>query len=132
MAWVRWSAPGKPHPYDSLVYIMDHVDGDMECVGCQLLPAKTYRDHSRVGMAEHVQEHIDAGHAVPDFVIPSLLNYGPRWVDTTVAEMVKSCKEGGGKIATSDAEVPAEYRMSVEELIELVKKEGLGGGWPIG
>lgn len=95
MAWVRWSSPGKPHDYDSLVYVMDHVDGDMECVNCQRgpmleyvvgAPANTYRCWTREEMAEHMQWHIDSGDPVPDFVIPSLLGRGPRWVDTTMME----------------------------------------------
>lgn len=132
MAWVRWSGEDGPHPYVSQVYIMDHTDGDLECVGCKRPPADapvgapvgTYRCWTREEMAEHVQWHLDSGDAVPDFVIPSLQSRGPRWVDTTVAEMISACESGGGKIATADAEVPIKYRMDMAELIEFIRALG--------
>lgn len=74
---MRWSSPGRPHDYDSAVYIYDTDDG-VVCCSCILLPADAIGDHpSHVAanpgqMIEHVRAHIAAGDAVPDFVIPAL------------------------------------------------------------
>jgi hypothetical protein len=77
MSYVRWSSPGKPHPYDSALYIYDTDDGTV-CCACLLNPADENGDRASHmvanpgQMADHVREHIAAGHAVPDFVIPEL------------------------------------------------------------
>lgn len=77
MSYVRWSSPGKPHDYDSAVYIYDTDDG-VVCCSCLLGTADDYGDYaSHIAatpgqMADHVREHIAAGDAVPDFVIPAL------------------------------------------------------------
>jgi hypothetical protein len=76
MAYVRWSYPGKPHAYDSAVYIYDSAYGGIDCCGCLLnsdpeaIRGYTAADHDE--MIDHVRKHIEAGHAVPDFVIPRL------------------------------------------------------------
>jgi hypothetical protein len=91
VSYVRWSSPGHPHSYDSEIYIYDDVSGGTTCCGCSLNDDgrwngdrnPDYRDHrdddenepNVAGHPEtiaHVREHIAAGHAVPDFVIPRL------------------------------------------------------------
>ena len=37
MAYVRWSRPGRPHPYDSIVYVYADVAGGITCCACTLL-----------------------------------------------------------------------------------------------
>jgi len=79
-------------------------------------------------MAMHVQDHIAAGHAVPDFVIPTLLGDLPRWEDTTIAEMVNMIKtQGEGRIVSGDADIPAEYRSDVGDFIEWAARLGDDG-----
>ncbi|MEV0274289.1 hypothetical protein AB0H43_36425 [Hamadaea sp. NPDC050747] len=77
MSYVRWSSPGRPHEYDSAVYIYDTDDG-VVCCSCLLYPADglgdlpSHLEATPGRMIEHVRAHIAAGHAVPDFVIPGL------------------------------------------------------------
>jgi hypothetical protein len=77
MSYVRWSSPGKPHPYDSALYIYDTDEG-VVCCSCLLNPADEDADYvnhivaTPGQMVDHVREHIAAGDAVPDFVIPAL------------------------------------------------------------
>ncbi|MCP2324271.1 hypothetical protein HDA40_002778 [Hamadaea flava] len=84
MSYVRWSSPGRPHDYDSAVYIYDTDDG-VVCFSCVRYPADEAGDYpSHVEatpgrMIEHVRAHIAAGDAVPDFVIPGLADAERRW-----------------------------------------------------
>lgn len=68
MSYVRFGSDG------SDVYVFDHVAGHIECCYCSLLP----RDNGERGFFEcntseemiaHLNEHIQAGHCVPDWVI---------------------------------------------------------------
>lgn len=71
MSYVRWSSPGKPWDYDSSIYIFDDVAGGITCCGCDLAD-DDFNCPTTAEMIQHVQRHIEAGHAVPDFVIPRL------------------------------------------------------------
>lgn len=66
MSYVRWSGPEGPHDYVSDVYIYDYVGGGVECCGC-------VRVNTPEEMVTHVRAHIALGDAVPEFVIPRLL-----------------------------------------------------------
>ena len=74
---------------DSDVYIYLDVDGSIHCCGCPLEP--THGGNPNLGMQdikfhgtkqlwkysdaiEHVKEHLNAGHRVPDYVIERLQN----------------------------------------------------------
>jgi hypothetical protein len=71
VSYVRWSSPGHPWDYDSALYIFDDVAGGITCCGCLLIDAD-FNAPTTLEMISHVEQHVAAGHAVPDFVIPRL------------------------------------------------------------
>ena len=72
MSYVRWSFLDKPHPYDSALYIYSDVQGGITCCGCCLNDGGEFNVPTAAEMVAHVREHIAAGDAVPDFVIPRI------------------------------------------------------------
>lgn len=69
MAYIRWSSPGHPWPYDSDVYVFLSTGGGVECCACCLERGGDdlhFRAWSAVEILVHLAEHLDAGHAVPD------------------------------------------------------------------
>lgn len=80
MSYVRWSAVGRPWDYDSDLYIYDDTGGGTTCCVCSLMPPGSGRswngdrdgNRAHPETVAHVREHIEAGHAVPDFVIERL------------------------------------------------------------
>lgn len=67
MSIVRWSK-------DSDLYIFEHVNGHIECCGC-CLEDKNVQTTSIDEMVGHVEKHLEAGHLVPEWVIPALREY---------------------------------------------------------
>lgn len=58
---------------DASVYIYPDCNGLLACCGCSMKPARAdWYYHSTADMVKHLQEHIAAGHFVPDYVIPAL------------------------------------------------------------
>ncbi len=56
------------------VYIYEHVDGYIECQDCPMgVPYSMCDDRQFTDMSSlivHIAEHINAGHCVPDYVLP--------------------------------------------------------------
>jgi hypothetical protein len=71
VSYVRWSSPGHPWDYDSDLYIYDDVHGGTTCCACTT-GLDMDGDPTHPETIAHVREHIAAGDAVPDFVIPRL------------------------------------------------------------
>ena len=75
MSIVRWGSDG------SDLYIYQTIGTEIVCCGCLLMAEEPFSDgigrlsftcDSFDKMISHVQEHINAGHTVPDYVIPEL------------------------------------------------------------
>lgn len=79
---------------DGDVYVFANTDGQLECCGCMLQEREwvddpsmpfthgyyravgeivPYRFDGTTGMIAHLQRHTNAGHDVPDYVVPALL-----------------------------------------------------------
>lgn len=89
MAIVRWGSM-ETHGYESDLYIYEAGDATESwgyvCCGCPF--GQSYGGVTRDEMANHVQQHIDAGHTVPDWVIPTLRNEIEEKPDPVIAEMI--------------------------------------------
>ncbi len=60
---------------DSDVYVFVSSSGHLECCGC-ILQASEYVENqfkTTDEMVAHLRRHIDAGHTVPEHVIPNLM-----------------------------------------------------------
>ena len=65
MSYVRFGENG------SQVFVYLHVQGGIECCDCPL--GECYWAHTAAEMADHLREHLAAGHVVPDGVIDRIL-----------------------------------------------------------
>lgn len=72
MAYVRWSRPGFPHAYDSIVYVYADVSGGITCCTCTLLDGDSFNCDTAAEMVNHLQLHRQRGDPFPDWVIPSI------------------------------------------------------------
>ncbi len=80
MSYCRFSDKTyKPYPKEipgliipkSDVYVFEDVYGGIRCCGCRLDNEATRFD-TYSEMIAHLEKHIEAGHTVPDHVIPAL------------------------------------------------------------
>jgi hypothetical protein len=51
----------------SSVYVYAHVGGFIECCGCLL--GEEWEFHSREDIVEHMRDHVESGHAVPEHLL---------------------------------------------------------------
>jgi len=65
MSYARWSAL-------SNVYVFAHVDGFVDCCGCNL-PGHDGRLNSAPEVVAHMQAHLDAGDKVPPHLLDESL-----------------------------------------------------------
>jgi hypothetical protein len=49
------------------VYVFAHVGGFVQCCGCQL--GDKWDFHSPEAIVEHLKEHVEAGHLVPEKIL---------------------------------------------------------------
>lgn len=54
------------------VYVYLSVGDFLDCCGCTLQGTSFHAGSTQI-MVDHLKEHIAAGHQVPDYVIPSLI-----------------------------------------------------------
>lgn len=108
------------------VYFFAHVEGGYECCGCLLNRHKCVRcigdfAHSAAEEAVlHLQAHIKAGHrGIGSDVIDQIFGYQERTPDLVLQEMMDKVRVQGGKIFTYDADVPADLRVSDEDVAKL-------------
>lgn len=65
MSYARWGA-------DSDVYVFVSVYGGIECCGCKMGDGSPIFDTSRE-ILDHLEEHRNKQHLVPDYLIDSLI-----------------------------------------------------------
>jgi hypothetical protein len=73
MAYVRF--------VEADLYIFMNVHGYLECCGCILGNDGDFLAYDTDSMVRHVKDHLNMGHYVPDWLIPSIqaddeLNFG--------------------------------------------------------
>jgi (2Fe-2S) ferredoxin len=54
------------------VFVDFGEEGRLECVACRLDDRATFRALDKEAMKAHLEEHIDAGHKVPDTVFEDI------------------------------------------------------------
>lgn len=64
--------------YDSDIYIYPSVLGDISCCGC-FLYGKSISIEDDVFLVNHIKEHRDAGHEVPDGLEEQILSDPERY-----------------------------------------------------
>ena len=126
MAYARWST-------ECDVYVFARIGGGFECHGCSLQPRAIFA--SKALLVHHLADHLLNSEKVPGWLFANLLDGG--YVDSQLLDLIKAARADGGKVATYDADVPEELRLTLQELdqiaIEMMQaktvKDMLPEGW---
>lgn len=120
---------------DCGVYFYWSVNDVWECCGCSLLP----KDKTQITVAFsdisdailHLRIHAankDVTFEEAEKVIAQMHGIEPREPDLVIQDLVSTARAGGGKIASDDSDVPADIRITADELLAQLAEQALQEG----